>query len=132
MLGALGLHGVVAAMTVEGVTDGDVLLAFLRAGLVPQLRPGPVIIRDHLNAHQVAGVAEAMTTPGARLLSLPPYSPDLSPSEACWSKVKALLWAKAARTLETLEQAIAEAIAAITATDARGWFTHAGSCSSFN
>jgi transposase len=132
MLGALGLHGMGAAMTGEGFTDGDVLLAFLREVLVPQLRPGQVIIRDHLTAHKVAGVAEAMTTPGARLLSLPPYAPDLSPLEECWSKGKALLRAKAARTLEPLEQAIAEAIAAITATDARGWFTHAGYRLSFN
>lgn len=132
MLGALGRHGIVAAMTVEGFTDGDVFLAFLREVLVPQLRPGQVIIMDNLTAHNVAGVVEAMTTAGARLLYLPPYSPDLSPIEECWSKVKALLRAKAARTLETLEQAIAEALAAITATDARGWFTHAGYCSSFN
>jgi transposase len=119
-------------MTVDGFTAGDVLLAFLRAVLVPQLRPGPVIIRDPLNAHKVAGVAEAMTTPGARLLSLPPYAPDWSPSEACGSQVKARWRAKAARTLEPLEQAMAEAMAAIPATEARGWFTHAGYCSSFN
>jgi transposase len=132
MLGALGLQGMVAAMTVEGFTDGDVFLTFLHEVLGPQLRPGQVIIMDNLKAHNVAGVAEAIATPGAHLLYLPPYSPDLSPIEECWSKVKALLRAKAARTLETLEQAIAEAIAAITATDARGWFTHAGYCSSFN
>jgi transposase len=100
--------------------------------LVPQLRPGQVIIRDHLTAHKVAGVAEAIATPGARLLSLPPSSPDLSPIEECWSTVNALLRAKAARTLETLQQAMAEAMAAITAADARGWFTPAGYRSSFN
>jgi transposase len=132
MLGALGLHGVVAAMTVEDFTDGDVFLAFLHEVLGPQLRPGQVIIMDHLKAHKMAGVAEAMAAPGARLLYFPPYSPNLSPIEACWSQVKTLWRAKAARTLETLEQAMAEAIAAITATDARGWFTHAGYCSSFN
>jgi transposase len=123
---------IVAAMPVEGFTDGDVFLTVVHEVLVPQLRPGQVIIMDHLKAHKVAGVAEAIATPGARLLSLPPYSPDLSPIEACWSKGKTLLRAKAARTLESLEQAIAEAIAAITAADARGWFTHAGDCSSFN
>ena len=132
VLGALGLQGIVAAMTVEGFTAGDVFLTVLHEVLVPQLRPGQVIIMDNLKAHKVAGVAEAIATPGARLLSLPPYSPDLSPIEECWSKVKTLLRAKAARTLENLEQAIAEAIAAITAADARGWFTHAGYCSSFN
>jgi transposase len=119
-LSALRLHGIVAAMTVEGFTNGDVFLASLHAGLVPQPRPGQGIIPDKLQAHKVAGVAEAMTTQGARLLYRPPYSPDVSPIEDCWSKVNALLRAKAARTLKTLEQAITEAMAAITATDARG------------
>jgi transposase len=132
MLGALGLDGLVAAMTVEGFTDGNVFLAFLHEVLVPQLRPGHVVILDNLKAHKVAGVAEACAAAGARLLSFPPYSPDLSPIEECWSKVKALLRAKAARTLEALEQAIAEVFTAITVADARGWFTHAGYCSSFN
>jgi transposase len=81
---------------------------------------------DNLKAHQVAGVADACAAAGVRLLYLPPYSPDLSPIEECWSKVKTLLRAKAARTLEALEQAIAEALAAITSRDAHGWFAHAG------
>jgi transposase len=132
MRGALGRHGLVAAMTGAGVTDGDVLLALRHEVLVPQRRPGQVLIRDHLTAHHVAGVAEAITTPGARLRSLPPESPDWSPSEACWSKVNARWRATAARTLATLEQASAEALAAITATEARGGLTHAGYGSSFN
>jgi transposase len=131
-LGALGRQGMGAAMTVEGCTEGDGFGPFLHEVLVPQLRPGPVIIMAHLPAHTVAGVAEAIALPGARLRYLPPYAPDLSPIEACWSKVKTLLRAQAARTLENLEPAIAAAIAAITATDARGWFTHAGYCASFN
>ena len=128
MLGALSLHGLGAAMTIEGFTDGAVFLAFLREVLVPQLRPGQVLIMDNLKAHQVAGVADSCAAAGVRLLSLPPYSPDLSPIEECWSKVKTLLRAKAARTLEALEQAIAEALAAITSQDAHGWFAHAGYC----
>jgi transposase len=63
---------------------------------------------------------------GVRLLYLPPYSPDLAPIEECWSKVKTLLRVKAARTLEALEQAIAEALAAVASQDAHGWFAHAG------
>jgi transposase len=76
----------------------------------------------------VAGVADVYAAAGVRRLSLPPYAPDLSPIEACWSKVKALWRAKAARTLEALEQAIAEALAAITSQDAHGWVAHAGYC----
>jgi len=63
-----------------------------------------------------------------RLLDLPPYSPDFSLIEECWSKVKTCVRAKAARTLEALEQAITEALAAITSQDAHGWFAHAGYC----
>ena len=132
MLGALGLQGLVAAMTVEGFTDGAVLLAFLHEVLLPQLRPGQILIMDNLKAHKVAGVAAACATAGVRLLSLPPYSPDFSPIEECWSKVKTLLRAQAARTLEALEQAIAEALAAITSQDAHGWFAHAGYCIASN
>jgi transposase len=128
MLGGLSLQGLVAAMTVEGFTDGEVFLACLREVLLPQLRPGQILLLDNLKAHKVAGVADACAAAGVRLLYLPPYSPDLSPSEACWSKVKTLLRAKAARTREALEQAITEALAAITSQDARGWFAHAGYC----
>jgi transposase len=128
MLGGLSLQGLVAAMTVEGFTDGEVFLACLREVLLPQLRPGQILLLDNLKAHKVAGVADACAAAGVRLLYLPPYSPDLSPIEECWSKVKTLLRAKAARTREALEQAITEALAAITSQDARGWFAHAGYC----
>jgi transposase len=132
MLGALSLQGLVAAMTVEGGTDGEVFLAFRREVLVPPLRPGQILILDNLTAHKVAGVAEAGAAVGVRLLSLPPYSPDLSPIEEGWSKVKTRLRTKAARTLEALEQALAAALAAITSQDAQGWFAHAGYCVASN
>ena len=132
LLGALGLQGLVAAMTVAGFTDGAVLLALLHEVCLPQLRPGQILLMDNLKAHKGAGVTAACATAGVRLLSLPPYSPDFSPLEECWSKVKTLLRAKAARTLEALEQAIAEALAAITSQDAQGWFAHAGYCIASN
>jgi transposase len=131
MLGALKLQGVGAVMTGAGFTDGAVLLALLREVLLPQRRPGQLRMMDHLRAHQVAGGA-ACAAAGVRRLSRPPYSPDFSPLEAWWSKVKALLRAKAARTLEALAQAIAEALAAITSQDAHGWFAHAGYCVASN
>lgn len=124
--GALGLVGVVAAMMGEGVVDGPTLLAFVQEVLVPKLQPGQVVVRDHRKAHKAAGGREAIEAVGARLRYLPPYSPDFSPIEACWSKIKAIWRTKAARTLEHLWQAITEAFAAITSQDAQGWFTHAG------
>jgi transposase len=128
MLGALSLTGLVAAMTVEGFTDGDVFLAFLCEVLVPPLRPGQMLIMDNLKAHKVTGVATACAAAGVRLLSLPPSSSDCSPIEECWAKVKTILRAKAARTREALEHAIAEALDAVTAAEAHGWFAHAGYC----
>ena len=122
----MGLVGVVAAMMVEGFLDGAAFLAFVPQVLGPQLWPEQVVVLDHLQAHKVAGVREAREAVGARLLYLPPDSPDLSPIEACWSTIKAILRTKAARALQHLWQAITEAFAAITSQDARGWFTPAG------
>jgi transposase len=120
MVGALGLISVAAAMMVEGFVDGAAFLAFVQEVLVPQLQPGQVVVLDNLKAHKAAGVREAIEAVGARLLYLPPYSPDFSPIEECWSKIKAILRTKAARTLERLWQAITEAFAAITSQDAQG------------
>jgi transposase len=83
MLGALGLEGLVASMTLDGFTDGDVFVAFLQEVLVPHLCPGQVVIMDNLKAHKVAGVTVACAEAKVSLLYLPPYSPDLSPIEEC-------------------------------------------------
>jgi DDE superfamily endonuclease len=112
-------------MMVEGLVDGAAFLAFGQEALVPPRHRGQVVL-DHLKAHTVAGVHAAIAAVGARLLSLPPDSPDVSPLEAGWSTIQAILRTKAARTLERLWQAITEALAAITSQDAQGWFTHAG------
>jgi transposase len=128
MLGALRRTGLVAAMTVEGFTDGEVFLALLCEVLGPQLRPCQVLILDTRKAHKVAGVAATYAAAGVRRLYPPPYAPDFSPLAEWWSKGKALLRAKAAHTLEALEYAIAEALDAVTAADAHGWFAHAGYC----
>ena len=126
MLAALTLEGIQAPMMIEAATDGDVFLSYVEQVLCPTLRPGQVMILDNLRAHKVAGVREKIEARGARLLYLPPYSPDFNPIEQAWSKIKQLLrWAKA-RTMETLEPAIAEALAAITPENASAWFRHCG------
>lgn len=126
LLGAVRMDGVAALSTVEAATDGEVFLTFVRQALVPSLRRGDVVVMDNLGAHKVKGVKEAIEAAGAKLLYLPPYSPDLSPIEKCWSKVKQLLRSAAARTAEALGQAIAAAFAAITTEDLRNWFRHCG------
>lgn len=124
LIGALSLEGLVAAMTVELATDGPVFKAYLEEVLAPALRPGQVVVMDNLPAHKVAGVREIIEAAGGRVEYLPPYSPDLNPIEECWSKVKAILHRLAARTGEALDAAITEALAAVTAEDAEGWFAH--------
>ena len=107
-------------------------LAFLQEVLVPQLHPGQIRIMDTLKAHKVAGRGRRLYCCWRPAPHPPPYSPDFSLIEECWSKVKAILRATAARTLEALEQAIAQALAAITSQEAYGWFDHAGYCVASN
>jgi len=126
VIGAVRLGGVAAAITTTGGTTGDVFKAFLEFALVPALKPGDVVAMDNLSAHHVAGVRERIEAAGAALLHLPPYSPDLNPIEKMWSKVKQSLRNAAARTKEALEEAIAQALAAVTEADCIGWFRSCG------
>ena len=126
LLAALSLHGLRAAMTVASPTDGDVFLAYLEQVLGPRLEPGDVVVMDNLAAHKVAGVRSLIEARGARLLYLPPYSPDFNPIEPAWSKIKKWLRAAKARTLPLLEDAVTLAFAAITPENAVGWFGHCG------
>jgi transposase len=126
MLAALGSQGVEAVMTIESATDAEVFRVYVEQVLRPTLCPGDIVIMDNLRAHKVAGIREAVEQAGARLLYLPPYSPDLSPIEQCWSKLKTALRTTQPRTREALEQAIALALATITVSDAHSWFHHCG------
>jgi transposase len=126
MLAALGSHGVEAVMTIDGATDAAVFRVYVEQVLRPTLRPGDIVIMDNLRAHKAAGIREAIERTGAQVVYLPPYSPDLSPIEPCWSKLKTALRTAKARTREALDHAIAEALATITLSDAHGWFHHCG------
>lgn len=126
LLGAMTAQGLVATMTVESPTDGEVFLAYVEQVLCPRLRPGQVVVMDNLAAHKVAGVRAWIEAAGAELLYLPPYSPDCNPIEQAWSKIKQLLRSAKARTLAVLETAITAAIADITADNASAWFAHCG------
>ena len=99
-IGALGVEGLKTAMCFEGTLNGEGFLQFLDQFLVPILRPGQIVLLDNAKAHQVAGVRERIEGTGARVLYLPPYSPDLNPIEMAWSKVKQFLRKAQARTLE--------------------------------
>jgi transposase len=126
ILGALSCTGLEAVMTIEGATDADVFRADVCEVLCPTLRVGDIVIADNLSAHKAAGVQEAIAATGARLLSLPLYSPDLNPIERCWSKLKTYLRAAKARTCAALDAAVMCALATVTESDARAWFAHCG------
>ena len=126
MIGAIGLNGMRALMTIGGSTDGDVFETYVREVLRPALKRGDIVIMDKLSVHQVSGIRELIEGRGAQLVYLPPYSPDFNPIEECWSKIKSILRSMGARARDTLEEAIAAAAEMITTKDCRGWFAHCG------
>jgi transposase len=126
LIGALGSNGLDALLTIEGATDGEVFRTYTERVLCPTLRAGDIVVMDNLGAHKVSGIREAIEGRGARLIYLPPYSPDLSPIERCWSKIKTALRAMGARTRRKLERAIKRALETITQSDALAWFAHCG------
>ena len=126
MISSVRLDGTSACMTIEGATNTEVFQAYVRESLVPTLRSGDIVVLDNLGAHKNEATLALISAVGAQTRFLPAYSPDLNPIELMWSKVKALLRAAEARTESTLLQAIAQALAAVTANDAKGWFAHCG------
>lgn len=125
-VGALRATGMTAPLIVDGPMNGEVFLAYVRQHLVPTLQPGDTVILDNLSSHKRAGVREAIEATGARLEYLPPYSPDLNPIELAFAKLKALLRQAAARTIESLEQVIAELIERFKANECLAYFQHCG------
>ena len=106
--------------------DGDCFLAYIEQVLVPTLVPGDIVVMDNLSSHKVTGIKEAIEAAGATLRYLPPYSPDLNPIEQAVAKLKSLLRKAAARTLEALIQAIANAIPSFTPQECANFITNAG------
>lgn len=126
VIGALRQDGITAPCIFDGPINGEAFRAYVQQCLVPALRSGDVVIMDNLGSHKVAGVREAIEAAGATLLYLPPYSPDLNPIEHAFAKLKALLRKAAARTLDALVAAIAEALDAFTADDCKNYLTNSG------
>lgn len=126
LIAALTPDGLGALLSVNGAVNGAVFAAYLDQVLGPTLRPGDVVVLDNLSVHQVAGLDEVAQKYGARLLYLPPYSPDFNPIELAFSKLKTWLRAVQVRTRDLLEDAIEAAAGWITERDAKNWFDHCG------
>jgi transposase len=126
LVAALRLEGMTAPMVIDGAMNGEAFHAWVRHMLAPSLDPGDIVVLDNLPAHKVAGVREMIEARGARLLYLPPYSPDFNPIEQAFAKLKALLRKAAARTLDALEAAIAAALDAFPPDECANYFTASG------
>ena len=122
----LRLTGMTAPFILEGPMDGEGFLAYVEQVLAPTLQPGDVVIIDNLPAHRVAGARTAIEAKGAAFVFLPPYSPDFNPIEKAFSKLKAYLRKIAARTVDDLWAAIADAVKTYTAVECQNYFTACG------
>ena len=125
-MAALRADGIVAPLVLEGATSGESFLAWVERSLAPALRPGGVVTLDNLGSHKVAGVREAVEAAGAALRHLPPYSPDLNPTEQAFAKLKAVLRDAAERTTEALWAAVGRLLARLPPAGCARYLAHRG------
>ena len=126
VVSVIGVDGVEAAMVIDGAVDTLVFDAFCDRCLRPCLQVGDVVVLDNLGAHRASHIEETAHECNARVIWLPPYSPDFSPIEPMWGKLKTYLRQVKARTTADLDRAVAAGLRLITPSDCRGWFTHCG------
>lgn len=125
-LAGLRQDRIVAPLVLDGAINGPSFRAYVEQFLAPSLRPGDVVVADNLSSHKVAGVREAIAARGARLLFLPPYSPDLNPIEQVFAKLKQLIRTAAPRSREALWNALGRNLARFNATECRNYLANCG------
>ena len=125
-IAAMSVEGIVASGSFDGATDTDLFVTFIRVALVPMLKPGQVLVMDNLPAHKSPRVDRLVESVGARLLRLPPYSPELNPIEMAISKIKTVLRKLARRSVNGLLDGIGEALGSIRRSDALNYVAHCG------
>lgn len=132
VIGAIGLKGVISQYSILGATDGLTFEAYISQKLVPKLEEGDYVIMDNCSIHKGGDIVELIEAAGAKLIYLPPYSPDFSPIENCWSKVKNILRFIGARSYQDLAKAIETAFNKVSLNDIYNWFTHCCYCTSLD
>ncbi|MEH2005416.1 IS630 family transposase [Nostoc sp.] len=130
LIGAIALKGVITQVSLLGATDGLTFEAFISQKLVPKLWKGASVVMDNCSIHKGQEIEALIEAAGAKLIYLPPYSPDFSPIENCWSKIKSILRSLGARNYPDLAIAIEEAFSQVSLNNIRGWFTHCCYCTS--
>ena len=113
-------------MSVEGSADGETFLLYVEHFLCPTLKRGQIVVMDNLQVHKMRRVRQLIEERGCSLVFLPSYSPDFNPIEQAFSKIKGILRKAKARTFEALVEATGQALSAVTAQDAHGFFGHCG------
>jgi transposase len=126
LVAGLCLTGITAPYVTDGALNGVAFRHYVEQMLGPALRPGDIVVMDNVATHKVAGIREAIEAHGAKLLYLPPYSPDLNPIEKAFAKIKAILRKAGARTREALWQAIGKAIEGFSRMECLNFFQEAG------
>lgn len=132
MIGAISLNGLVSQYSILGATDGLTFEAYISQKLVPKLCKGAYVIMDNCSIHKSTEIEKLIESAGAKLIYLPPYSPDFSPIENCWSKVKNILRSIGARSYPDLAKAIDTAFSEVSLKDIHNWFTHCCYCTSLD
>lgn len=122
----LRIGGMVAPMVLDGAMHGAAFKAYVEQVLVPEIKPGDIVIMDNLPAHKVSGIRDAIEAAGARLLYLPPYSPDFNPIELAFSKLKALIRKQAPRTVTALWETLGALIKEFQTKECINYFAAAG------
>jgi transposase len=125
-IAALRCDGITAPMVTDGAMNGAIFLAYVRHFLLPTLRSGDCVVMDNLAVHKVVGVRTAIEGVGARLLYLPPYSPDLNPIEMAFSKLKSLLRTAKERTVTGVWDRIGQSLAAFSPAECSNYLAHQG------
>lgn len=126
LMSAIGVESVKAAVYGEWSANGEIFSGFISQCLLPNLRQGDVVIMDNVSFHKVKGIQQMIESVGASLLYLPPYSPDLSPIENMWSKIKTYLRKYAPRTPRDFKKVIKKAFESVTQKDLKAWFKFCG------
>ncbi len=126
MIGAISVNKVEAALYGEWATNGDIFHTFIENNLLPQLKPKHIVVMDNVKFHLQERIKHTIESTGAKIIFLPPYSPDLNPIENMWSKVKNTLRKLAPRTTRSFKKCIKIAFEGISKSDLVEWYKHCG------
>jgi len=126
VMGALGVNGMIAPLAYKGTLNGEFFGVYVKEALAPEMKKGDTLILDNLSPHKVKNILKPLIDKGVKVVFLPVYSPDFSPIELAWSKIKAFLRKIKARAFDELFSALGKAIDSIVHTDIVGWINHCG------